>query len=199
MLTGRVKRKCIAIIGIALAITILNMKIDMINIPPDNEMIDYQFNILTVSTVLAGFSFTALGMLLGVSSEKFVEKLKGTDYMLKNSRKLVMSIVFFTISIIISMLYIIGVDKFIINKIVELPMLDHEGFQIHKMLSSFLFINGISFLLVGFIQFLFELRELYRLISYIYSFKVIKQDEKDKFFNVLNNAKEKWINHNDNE
>lgn len=178
-------RKCVVVEFAIIFIAIINLFTNIIIMPVDSDMIDFQFNILTVSTVFVGFSFTALGMLLGFASDKLVESLKNTDYMFKNSSKLVLSIIFFSISIIISLSYIIGAEKFITNILSKIPQI------VKDLLNNLMFINCIGFLLAGFIQYLSELKELYRLISHIYAFKVIPQEKKDKFFNDIKQAKQR--------
>lgn len=188
----RFLRKCVIIEVVIIFIAIINLFTNIISIPADSDMIDFQFSILTVSTVFVGFSFTALGMLLGFASDKLVESLKNTDFMLKNSSKLVLSIIFFSVSIIISLGYIIGIDKFMMDIFSKIPHI-LKGF-----LRNLLFINCIGYLVAGFIQYLSELRELYRLISHIYAFKIIPQEKKDKFFTDFKQAKQRGIEKNEN-
>lgn len=57
-------------------------------VPCVEELVDYQFNLFTVSSVFAGFSFTTLGILLGMSSEKVMERLQNTTVITNKSKKL---------------------------------------------------------------------------------------------------------------
>ena len=63
-------KKSLLIITVCIFIVaIVNSKISVISIPLRYRMEEYQMDFITVSTVFAGFSFTMLGSILGVSSE----------------------------------------------------------------------------------------------------------------------------------
>ena len=75
------------IVGL-LIINYLNNKVEFLRIPESEKMIEYQFNLITVSTVFAGFSFTILGLLIGLNGEKLLKKLEGTSILSRNGRNL---------------------------------------------------------------------------------------------------------------
>lgn len=64
-----------ASIGLIL-IAIFNVFTGWIVLPDTTLMVDRQIDFITISTVFAGFSFTALGLLLGMSSEQLIKKRK---------------------------------------------------------------------------------------------------------------------------
>ena len=66
----------------------VNSKYNFIILPDKEDIVDYQFNLFTVSTVFAGFSFTVLSLLLGLNGEKTIEKLQGTSLMCRNGEKI---------------------------------------------------------------------------------------------------------------
>ena len=74
----QMKRITIIVIASLLLIVLafLNIKFSFIIIPDSNDMSSRQIDFITIGTVFAGFSFTALGLLLGLSSEKLIERIK---------------------------------------------------------------------------------------------------------------------------
>lgn len=51
----------------SIVLAIVSVIISGINSELPKEMVSYQFNMFTISTVLAGFSFTTLSMLLSMN------------------------------------------------------------------------------------------------------------------------------------
>ena len=69
--------KVVIMLTIVLVIlAVINTKYQFIIVPSSSEMVQRQIDYVTISTVFAGFSFTALGLLLGLSSEKLIERIK---------------------------------------------------------------------------------------------------------------------------
>ena len=106
-------------------------------IPGSKEIIEYEFNLFTISSVFAGFSFTTLGILLGMSSENIMQRLQNTTVITNKSKNIVKSLLFFCISCFTSLAFIIGCTGLI-----------SEIFQ--KMVYYF----GIITLLLGIVYFL---------------------------------------------
>ena len=69
-------------------------------------MIDYQFNFFTSITVLAGFSFTALGILLSLNNDYVMKQLKNTAILNSLYLNLLKSICFLVCSSMISLIFI---------------------------------------------------------------------------------------------
>lgn len=156
-----------------LILAIVNAKKTFIVIPDVNKMVERQIDYITISTVFAGFSFTSLGLLLGLSSEKLIEKLKNTDIIVQKIERIVLSIVFFAASVAISLIFVLGLDLSVINKFVKIV----EWTEIFYVL-------GIGYLLAGILFFLYSVYELYDLIKHIYGYN--KKDSMRK----INLAKE---------
>lgn len=117
--------------------------------------VEYHFNIITVNSILSGFSLTNLGVLISVSSDQLIEKLKGTDILIKRNILISYSIIFGAISIFISLLFVLNFELAINNIVIEL---------IHE----FLFALEICSLILSIIYFLLSLRKMIQLLSYIY-------------------------------
>lgn len=70
------KKKVVTVVAVLFMLLVncgVNIKLNFITIPSLEEMASRQIDYITISTVFAGFSFTALGLLLGLSSEKLIE------------------------------------------------------------------------------------------------------------------------------
>ena len=163
-----------------LVITFVNHKITFISIPDMKSMMNFQFNIFTFSSVLAGFSFTVLGLLTGLFSEHIKEKLKNTSIITRKSSSIVRSIIWFGVSALLSILFVLGVVDFINIEIKWWNLRD------------FLFICEVGCIFVGLIYFLVATKGLYELIQKIFGYnsnEVIKR--KETFKKSFENAKRK--------
>ena len=120
-------------IAFVVLITCIIQRIRLINMPDPQQMEDFQFNLITVSTVFAGFSLTVLGMLLGMFSEPIVEKLQDTNIITRKSSKLMNSVIAFCGSGIISLLFIVRFDQFI----------NGDGIELFNKIIEYFFVLGI--------------------------------------------------------
>lgn len=144
-------------------------------IPCIKELVNYQFNLFTVSSVFAGFSFTTLGILLGMSSEKVMEKLQNTTVITNKSQKIVMSLWFFSLSCFISLAFIIGILQF-------LPLL----------LQRSIYYLGILTLVLGIFYFVLSVYAMYDLIKKVYGVNLQEaKRKKDVFEKELEKAEER--------
>ena len=141
----------------------------VIVIPDSDHMVDRQIALITISTVFAGFSFTALGLLLGLSSEKLIEKIRRTDIIIKKVNRIVMSIVFFVLSVIVSLCYILGIQEFL--------FVDTEYYDVAN---AIIYVVGIGFLIFGIGYFVYSVVGLYDLISRVYMYNDIEAEERIK-------------------
>ena len=138
---------------------IIVKKTGIIFIPDDEKMVEFQFEMITVSTVFAGFSFTVLGMLLGMFSEPMMIKLKDTGIVTRKSKKLMRSAIYFCASGIISLLFIVKCNQYIIS-----------CFPKAKSVVEYLFISCIFLLLLGIIDFAFSTFGVFQLITKVYGY-----------------------------
>lgn len=145
----------------------VNIKLNFIAIPSYNEMISRQIDYITISTVFAGFSFTALGLLLGLSSEKLIEKIKNTDIIMNKMERLISSIVAFILSVAVSLVFVLGLDISLINNENILLVAD-----------SLLYVFGLGYLIGGIVYFVYAVYELYDLIKRVYGYNKIETTKK---------------------
>lgn len=153
---------------ILLCVAGLNIKYNLILVP-DDGMIQRQIDFITISTVFAGFSFTALGLLLGMSSEKLIELIKNTDIIVRKADRIILSIVFFILSVSISLIFILGLDESIIKDAYALSLWDNG-----------MYIVGIGYLIGGMGYFVYAVYELADLIKRVYCFNDQEANKKIK-------------------
>lgn len=116
---------------------------------------NYHFNILTINSILSGFSLTNLGILISISGDQLVEKLKGTDILIKRNILISQSIIFGAISIFISLLFVLNININISKKVASI------------LCDYFFFIEVFS-LFLSITYFLLSIIKMIQLLSYIY-------------------------------
>lgn len=168
-------------IVVLFVLKILDDKYRLIYFP--SNMLDFQFNMLTISTVLIGFSFTVMGILFGFSSNELIKKLENTDYMQKNVNALMNSIAFFILSIVVSFVFVLGLNESIVNRMLQ-------AINLNVSIDKLLFLWNVSLLGVGFWYFIKELKELSTLLQFIYKVKnKISKEQVKEFEDALDKSK----------
>lgn len=154
----QMKRITIIVIASLLLIVLafLNIKFSFIIIPDSNDMSSRQIDFITIGTVFAGFSFTALGLLLGLSSEKLIERIKSTSIITNKVNRIITSIIFFVLSVVISLFFILGLN---------VSMFEKTSF--FDKVNSFFYVIGVGYLILGII---YSVYELYDLIKRVYDY-----------------------------
>ena len=142
-----------------LAIACINVNLNFIIIPTSDEMVSRQIDYITISTVFSGFSFTALGLLLGLSSEKLIEKIKNTDIILDKIGGIISSIVAFILSVTVSLIFVLGLDISLFSASPTLLVVD-----------KLLYVLGVGYLIGGIVYFVHAVYELYDLIKRVYGY-----------------------------
>jgi peptidoglycan/LPS O-acetylase OafA/YrhL len=170
------KRKRLTIVIIAsvllLILAVININFGFITVPKKENMASRQIDFITISTVFAGFSFTALGLLLGLSSEKLIEKVKNTSIISDKVNRIITSIIFFILSVIVSLYFVLGLNDSIFDIL-----------SIYEAANKVVYVMGIGYLILGIGYFVYSVYELYDLIKRVYSFNKnssSKQIEKAK-------------------
>lgn len=157
----QMKRITIIVVASLLLIVLafLNIKFSFIIIPDSNDMSSRQIDFITIGTVFAGFSFTALGLLLGLSSEKLIERIKSTSIITNKVNRIITSIIFFVLSVVISLFFILGLN---------VSMFEKTSF--FDKVNSFFYVIGVGYLILGIIYFSYSVYELYDLIKRVYDY-----------------------------
>lgn len=156
----------------------------IMRVPNDDEIVDFQFGLITVSTVFAGFSLTTIGMLLSMFSEPMMQRLKDTSIVTRKSEKLMKSIMYFCASGLISLIFILRVDL----QIVSVPICG-------EVIVKYMFDFCVLFLIAGILYFVVSTVGVFRLISIVYGCNVVKyKEKKEAYQKELQLAKERLEN-----
>lgn len=151
----------IAIITLLLILFALaNISRQIIEVPLNQNLIDRELDFITISTVFAGFAFTALGLLMGFSSEKFIEKIKNTDIIPKELRNLIICIAYFILSVLVALINVLNLGK------------NFGKFQF--IVNDISYILSIGYMIAGIIYFISAVIFLYNLITGIYKYNKIQ-------------------------
>lgn len=156
------KKKIVTVVAysiLLLIISSINIKLKFITIPTSKEMISRQIDYITISTVFTGFSFTALGLLLGLSSEKLIEKVKNTNVIMDKVRRIINSIVFFILSVAVSLFFVLGLNSSLISNI-----------DVISVVNNVLYIFSVGYLIGGIAYFIYAVYELYDLVKRVYGY-----------------------------
>lgn len=146
--------KFILLLFVILICPIIIIKLNIISIKFLNTD-EFQSNMFTVSSVFMGFSVSTLGILLGLYSEKSIQKVAGTGILLKKIDRFTKSLKYMGIAMVIFFLSIIG----IINKLDKLV----SGSKIYFLtLGITLFLIGLVFYLIGSYDLIQVLKIIYR-------------------------------------
>lgn len=137
----------------------LNIKWDFIAIPGAEEMISRQIDYITISTVFAGFAFTALGLILGLSSEQLIEKIKNTSIIMDKVSRMIWSIAFFILSVVVSLIFVLAPNSF-----------TSCSENIITIINDILYVLGVGYMIVGIGYFVYSVYELYDLLKRIYGY-----------------------------
>ena len=164
--------KYFSMIAVCIIFMLINNKIRIISIPSDKDMADYQFNMFTISSVFAGFAFTMLGMLLGMSSENLIKRIRKTDIITHKCEKIVFCLICFCSSGIFSLVLILGIDVFL-DKILKKDVFD-----------NIFFLLVVVFLVAGLIYFIISIKELTGLIKRIYGCSEASKEQQRKEYDV---------------
>ncbi len=171
-------------IFILFVIAIINHKYRIIILPTEN-LTDYQFNFFTVTSALAGFSFTILGFLLGLGSEPLMNKLKDTNIVIVRCKKIVTSFVFFCISSIISLYFVVGGNNVITRILFNIFGKDYD------IINQSIFLLEVLCVFAGLFYFMISIYSVYDLIKRVYGYKLKNyEDIKKNYKNTLNKARE---------
>lgn len=117
------------------------------------------FNLLTVSSIVAGFMFTNLGVLISVSDHDFIKKLRTTTIIENKNERIIKGIIFNILSMFISLIFILELEKifFLADRVLNAINID---FIISSYLINYLAIFGITSLIMGFLYFAKSVKDI---------------------------------------
>lgn len=164
---------------ISVIIGLINYKYNMIGMPGPDDMVPRQIDFITISTIFAGFSFTTMGLLLGLSSEKMMKKIENTNIVMDKIQRIIDSIIFFMMSVAVSMLFVLGVNQIFFEEDKNL------------LVDNILYFLCVGYLIGGIVYFVRSVYELYDLLKCIYKYNV---KETNKLIAVTQNQLENTRN-----
>lgn len=178
------KRKCAKIqFGICLSGVIVSAVSNRWNIQffQRAESDDFYFNMITLNSVIAGFAFTNLGLLLGAASTEVVQKISNTDIMKRKNDKLMISIIFTVAAMILSLLFVVDLGtlaiKFLSSSVVQI-------------IANGLYLASIVMMIIGVVYFVKSIIEISQLLDQVYRKKSKLTEEKiESINNALNKGK----------
>lgn len=157
----------------------LNRQFDFFSIPQsESNMKSDLFDIITVCSVFAGFSFTVLGLLISLSSTKTMEVLKETTIMLRHCNIVADSIVMFIISTLISLMIVfVAYSKFVVDICSKFLL-----FDLHEAIRQFLYMICVGYLVYGIILFIISIKNMIVIMKKIFEEDIAKGKKKAEDF-----------------
>lgn len=117
------------------------------------------FNLLTVASILAGFMFTGLGLLISVSDQDIIKKLRSTSIMDKKNGRIITGLWFNIMSIFLALIFILDLEKL-------LRVLDFQ-YKISPYLIDFLAVFELICLIYGLIFFALSVKDINKVLDTI--------------------------------
>lgn len=169
----------------------VNKNKGLLSIPiKEEDMKNYQFNLITIDTVFAGFSFTVLGMLISFASTEMMQQLKETHILTNQCNNIADSIIMFIISSIISLWFIFAMYSNAIYWICD----NIEISQLHIKIVEILFTLEIGYLLYGILLFVISVKGMVMLMRKIFEKDIRNGESKAKKFLMAAEMQRKNMN-----
>ena len=169
----------------------VNKNKGLLSIPiKEEDMKNYQFNLITIDTVFAGFSFTVLGMLISFASTEMMQQLKETHILTNQCNNIADSIIMFIISSIISLWFIFAMYSNAIYWICD----NIEISQVHIKIVEILFTLEIGYLLYGILLFVISVKGMVMLMRKIFEKDIRNGESKAKKFLIAAEMQRKNMN-----
>ena len=161
ILQNRIMKVLLALL-VCIVIYLINVHLNFLSIPQsDKDMKEYEFDIITVCTVFAGFSFSVLGLIISLSASKAMDRFKETNILLTYCNVVTDSIVMFVISTFVSIFIILtAYSSFILQICKEIKL-----FDIHDSMVELLYTVSIGYLIYGIILFAISVKKMVMLIN----------------------------------
>ena len=122
-----------------------------------------------------------------MNSEERMRKLDDTSVVINKSKKIVISLIYFMISSLMSLFLILNVPKLLENiKIVVSEKIDVLG-----LIQRFIYYAGILSLLVGIIYFIISVYEVYDLIKRVYGISDSAKQQAKEFRKTIEQSMKK--------
>lgn len=156
------KKRCKYIISVVCVVCILLMalfsflKINLFERPQSN---DFYFNMITLNSVIAGFAFTNLGLLLSAASTDVVRKICKTDIMKRKNDKLMASVIYSVATMFLCLPFVVDMGTLVNSFFPK---------NIARIISDGLYLSMIILLILGMVYFVKSITEISNLLDEVY-------------------------------
>lgn len=181
------------IISIILCIIAMKTNYNKLNLLTGSKGESIQFNLLTVNSIIAGFIFTNLGLLISISQHEVIQKLRCTTIIERKNSRMMTGLVFHIIVIFIALSFIFDVPKcfILIDKVLKV-------LKINIIISTFLIdllaIFEIVCLVIGILHFTLSIRDIHSLLQAVTKRNDNVPDEEiDKYIEKRNSLKDNQV------
>lgn len=158
---------------------IMNSHLKFFFIPENkSSMQEYLFNIITVCTVFAGFSFTVLGLLISLTPSKTMDRLKETSILSKHCNIIADSIIMFVISTFVSLFIVFVIYSDFVLELCEKVTL----FKLHDIIINLLYIISFGYLIYGITLFVVSVKKMIVIMQQIFEEDIVKGKKKAENF-----------------
>lgn len=167
-----VKKKYInVIIGVCVGCVLFSvlftlLKISFLNRPQTD---DFYFNMITLNSVIAGFAFTNIGLLLSAASTEVVRKICKTDIMKRKNDKLMASVAYSVATMFICLPYVVDIGD-VIGSVLPSVFI--------KIIADGMYLAMIILLILGIVYFVKSITEISNLLDEVYKNKSNLTEEK---------------------
>ena len=162
-----VKKQIVVVVFISVLLGIIQNKFNIF-IVSKLKAENTQFDFLTVSSIFCGFALTNLGIIISISNEEIIKKLRNTNLLEIRNRIIKLSIAFSACSMVVSIIYICGVYEGLLGAV---NAISEQIEYFYLYLDNMICIFGIISFLVSVFYFIWSLIKMIDLIDSVYKSK----------------------------
>lgn len=169
---NKILNKIIIVLIVGILITIIDsfMDYNLMSLPKLDSNIISQFSLIIITnSIFAGVSFTTLGILISLSSADLIKKLSNTTVMLHKNYVLITCIAFCCLSISLSLIFVLRLDRTIINSLCLILLKGDLYYKLYPKFIKFIYVVSLLSFLNGFIYFIKSIKEVSSLLIKVYT------------------------------
>lgn len=169
---NKILNKIIIVLIVGILVTIIDsfMDYNLMSLPKLDSNIISQFSLIIITnSIFAGVSFTTLGILISLSSADLIKKLSNTTVMLHKNYVLITCIAFCCLSISLSLIFVLRLDRTIINSLYLILLKGDLYYKLYPKFINFIYVVSLLSFLNGFIYFIKSIKEVSNLLIKVYT------------------------------
>lgn len=169
---NKILNKIIIVLIVGILVTIIDsfMDYNLMSLPKLDSNIISQFSLIIITnSIFAGVSFTTLGILISLSSADLIKKLSNTTVMLHKNDVLITCIAFCCLSISLSLIFVLRLDRTIINSLCLILLKGDLYYKLYTKFIKFIYVVSLLSFLNGFIYFIKSIKEVSSLLIKVYT------------------------------